>query len=63
VGGELPSPGSPHFREFRKGARDKLFYIFFCVLVFAVRYLFFLWQVFKSRKEKGVLRKTLIDTG
>ena len=41
-----------HFREFGKGLRNEPFYIFS-----------FSAKVFKSRKEKGVLRKTLIEMG
>jgi hypothetical protein len=51
------------FREFRKGVRNELFYIIFkcCYLLY---YIFsFSGKVFKSRKEKGVLRKTLIEVG
>jgi len=52
-----------HFREFRKGVRNELFYIIFkcCYLLY---YIFsFSGKVFKARKEKGVLRKTLIEMG
>jgi hypothetical protein len=50
-----------HLREFREGVRNELFYIIFncCYLLY---YIFsFSGKVFKSRREKGVLRKTLIE--
>lgn len=52
-----------HFGEFREGVRNELFYIIFkcCYLLY---YIFsFSGKVFKSRKEKGVLRKVLIEEG
>jgi hypothetical protein len=54
---------SERFGEFRKGVRNELFYIIFkcCYLLY---YIFsFSGKVFKARKEKGVLRKTLIEMG
>lgn len=51
------------FREFGKGVKNEhFFFIFKCC--YLLHYIFsFSGKVFKSRKEKGVLRKTLIDMG
>ena len=51
------------FREFRKRARNEFFYIIF-KFCYLLCYIFsFSGKVFKVRKEKGVLRKTLMEMG
>jgi hypothetical protein len=52
-----------HFREFRNGVRNELFYII-CKCCYLLYYIFsFSGNVFKTRREKGVLRKTLKEMG